>query len=272
MPKLYYTPTSCSASSFISAFTGSVQLECEQVNIQNHTTASGADFYSINPKGNVPCLVFEDGMILNENAAVLQWIGDHATGITQMRICPPNGTYDRYLLQNCLNYVCSEVHASFAPLFVQHPEPIKHYLIQKANTKLTYLEKTLIADKPFLVGDTPTIVDFYLFIVLTWCPNLGLDLSSFPKTKLYMTNIANLPFVKEARERMATNPTAILDSTFASTSTFGEKMSAMGQHIKEGMKPAAEKISESMGKVTDKLTGSQPANIADSENKKPINT
>jgi glutathione S-transferase len=76
MPKLYYTATSCGAASFIAALTAGVQLETEQVDLQTHKTASGVDFYTINPKGNVPALILDDGTILNENAAVLQYIAD----------------------------------------------------------------------------------------------------------------------------------------------------------------------------------------------------
>ena len=74
--KLYYTPTSCGAASFIAAFTANVKLDCEQVALNTHRTTSGADFYKINSKGNVPCVVLDDGTVLNENAAVLQYIAD----------------------------------------------------------------------------------------------------------------------------------------------------------------------------------------------------
>jgi glutathione S-transferase len=76
MTKLYYTPTSCGAASFIAAVAAGVHIPAEQVDIKTHTTASGADFYAINPKGNVPALVLDDGTVLNEGAAVLQWIAD----------------------------------------------------------------------------------------------------------------------------------------------------------------------------------------------------
>jgi len=270
MPKLYYTPHSCGASNFISAWVGKVNIECEQVNLENHTTASGLDFYTINPKGNVPCLVFEDGMILNENGAVLQWIGDHVPAMSGLSICPPNGTYDRYLLQNCLNYLSSEVHQSFGPLFSKQPSEIKHFLVERANSKLTYLEKHVIADREFLIGDTPTIADFYCYVLLSWHPILGLDLTQFPKTKLWWQKMDNLAFIKSAKERMATNPSTVLDSS-STTTTFGEKVSAMNTKIVETLKPTAEKVSETMGKVTDKLTGTETKPMTDAENRPPIN-
>ena len=78
MTKLYYTPTSCGAASFIAAHAAGVHIDCEQMDIGTHKTASGVDFYSINPKGNVPALVLDDGTVLNEGAAILQWIADQA--------------------------------------------------------------------------------------------------------------------------------------------------------------------------------------------------
>ena len=76
MTKLYYTSTSCGAASFIAAFTAGITIDAEQVDIRTHLTASGADFYAINPKGNVPTLVLDDGTVLNENTAILQFIAD----------------------------------------------------------------------------------------------------------------------------------------------------------------------------------------------------
>lgn len=81
MPKLYYSPQSCGAASFIAAWSGKVQLECEQVDYHKNRTASGVEFTSINPKGNVPSLVLDDGTLLNENIAVLKWIANHVSNV-----------------------------------------------------------------------------------------------------------------------------------------------------------------------------------------------
>jgi len=260
MPKLYYTPHSCGAANFISAWTGRVNIECEQVNLETHTTTSGVDFYTINPKGNVPCLVFEDGMILNENGAILQWIGDHVS-LTGVSICPPSGSKERYLLQNCLSYLNSEVHQSFGVLFRKQSPEITQFLINRANTKLAYLEKYMIADREFLIGTSPT-VDFYCYILLSWHPHLGLDLTPYPKTKLWFEKMDKWPTVVSAKERMALMPTTVMDSS-STTTTLGEKMSMMGS-----------KISEGVGKVTDKLTGktTDVKPMTNAENQPPINT
>jgi glutathione S-transferase len=95
MPKLYYTATSCGAASFIAAHTAGVPLQCETVTLNDHKTASGADYYAVNPKGNVPGLILDDGTCLNEGAAVLQWIADQARcGATAPAACPPAAALD----------------------------------------------------------------------------------------------------------------------------------------------------------------------------------
>jgi glutathione S-transferase len=206
MVKLYYTTTSCGAASFIAAMTAGVQIECEQVDLYTHKTSSGADFYTINPKGNVPALVLDDGTVLNEGAAVLQWIADQAPG----KVAPENGTTGRYLVQNTLNYIASEVHPSIGHLFYPNSDAIKDYIKSKAATKLTYLENTLIGDKKFVVGDSFTIADSYLYISLSWTAYVGIDLAPYPKVKAYFDGIGALENVKAAHARMAENPATVL--------------------------------------------------------------
>ncbi len=206
MTKLYYTTTSCGAASFIAALTAGVQLDVEQVDLSTHKTSSGADYYSINPKGNVPALVLQDGTVLNEGAAVLQWIADQAPG----RVAPQNGTTGRYLVQNALNYIASEVHPSIGHLFYPNSDAIKEYIKSKGVAKLTYLENTFIGNKNFVVGDSFTIADSYLYIVLSWTGYVGFDLTPFPKVKAYFERIGGLENVKAAHSRMAPNPANVL--------------------------------------------------------------
>ena len=207
MPKLYYTPTSCGAASFISAFTAGIKLDVEQVTLSTHLTASGVDFYTVNPKGNVPALVLDDGTVLNENSAVLQAIADLAPGT----IAPVNGTVARSVLQNVLSYLSSELHATIGPLF--NPtlsEDVKTFVRGNLNKKVTYLENTLVGDKTYVVGDSFTVADAYLYIILTWSPYVGLDLSGFPKVQAYFNRIAALENVKNAHARIATSPSTTI--------------------------------------------------------------
>jgi len=208
LPKLYYTKTSCGAASFIAAHTAKVNLPTEQVDLPTHKTTSGADFYQINPKGNVPTLAFEDGIILNEGSAVLQWIADQAPNT----VAPANGTIERSLVQNALNYIASEIHTSVGAFFnpAMGPE-LKEYAQKRLATKLQYLENTFIGNKSFVVGSSFTIADSYLFVVLSWAPYLNLDYSPYPKVQAYIQHIGDLPNVKAAQARMAENPTHVLN-------------------------------------------------------------
>ena len=202
MPKLYYTPTSCGAASFISAFTAGVQLDAEEVSLATHTTASGADFYTINPKGNVPALVLDDVTVLNENAATLQWIADQKPG----SVGGAAGTVARYELIAALSYISSEFHGTMGGLFYPASEEVYAYLREKLAKKLSYIENTFIGSKSFVVGDSFTVADAYLYICLTWTAYLNVDLTPYPHTKAYLERIGGLENVKAAHARMAEKP------------------------------------------------------------------
>jgi glutathione S-transferase len=207
MTKLYYTPTSCGAASFISAHIAGVQLETEQVDIRTHVTSSGTDFYGINRKGNVPALVLEDGTLLNENVAVQLWIADQKIGA----VAPAPGTPERYVLLNALSYVATEVHPAVGSFFMPNAAPdVTAFFRTRVATKLNYLSDHFIGDRRFVVGDSFTIVDSYLYIVLSWTQYVGIDLNEYPKVKAYYEGIANLPNVKAAHARIAENPATVL--------------------------------------------------------------
>jgi glutathione S-transferase len=208
MVKLYYTPTSCGAASFISAVTaGLTHIETEQVVLSTHKTESGADFNAINPKGNVPALVLDDGTVLNENSAVLQWIADQKP---EAHLAAPYGTAERYSLQVALSYISSEFHATMGQLF--NPTisaEIKEYALKRTHLKLQYIEGQLIGDKHFLVGGHFTVADAYLYIVLSWTGYLQIDLTAYPRTQAYYERVKSLPNVQEGHARIATNPAHI---------------------------------------------------------------
>ncbi|KAJ1442224.1 hypothetical protein B484DRAFT_318183, partial [Ochromonadaceae sp. CCMP2298] len=178
-----------------------VKIDCEQVDIGTHITNSGADYYSINPKGNVPCLVLDDGTVLNEGAAVLQYIADQAPGT----VAAENGTSERYLIQNALNYVASEVHASFGPLFGPLSEEAKAAQINLLGKDVRVAVKDGEMSVPglFLVGGKFSIADSYLYIVLSWPQYVGVDMGGYPLLQAYSAGIAALPKVVAAHALMA---------------------------------------------------------------------
>ncbi|KAI8620898.1 glutathione S-transferase [Chytriomyces sp. MP71] len=211
---LYYTSTSCGASNYIAAFRAGIlgtKLHAYQADIRNKKVLTGPntghDFFKINPKGNVPTIVLEDGKVLNENAATLQWIADHAVN----PVGPKAGSNDRYLLQSKLSWVSSELHSSVGGLFNPTIAPeVRTFLTEKSHTKLKYLNDVELADgRAFLVGDYFTVVDSYLYVVLTWSPYLKLDLSAYPNITKYFEGIKALPFVQEAHEAMTKESPAV---------------------------------------------------------------
>jgi len=204
---LYYTPTSCGGASFIAAhkagLIASGAVVAHKVDIGKHViTATGADFYKVNPKGNVPTLVLADGTVLNEGAATLQWIADQAA---DSHLAPANGTTGRYVLINSLNYLASEMHATYGPLFGPGTDEFKAAQKAKLATKYKHVAE-LLGDKPFLHGEHFTVADSYLFVMIGWAGYVGFDLSPFPTITAFQARVAELPFVKEAQAVMAAAP------------------------------------------------------------------
>jgi len=175
------------------------------VELGTHRTASGVDFYTISPKGNVPTIVLADGTVLDENAATLQYIVDNSP---LHNVGPAPATHERYRLQALLSFISSEIHSRVGPLFnPATSEEVKTFLKGIVNRKLQYLQDNLLAGgKRFLLGDGFTVADAYLYIVLSWAPHLGLDLSPFPGVKAYWDGIAALDGVKAAHARIAEKP------------------------------------------------------------------
>eukprot|EP00899_Mesostigma_viride_P016057 jgi/Mesvir1/24452/Mv21820-RA.1 len=206
--QLYFTPTSCGAASYISALKAGIlgkSVEANLVDIRAHKVLSGPkkgeDYYAVNVKGNVPGLVLEDGTLLNEGSAVLQWLADQNA---EAHLAPANGTTARYVLQSKLNYIASEVHSSCGPLF--NPAltgEMRDAAAAKLKSKLDFLSKHEITPgKNYLVGNGFTVADAYLYIVLSWMPYLKVDLSAYPNLQAYFNNIASLDFVKAAHAEM----------------------------------------------------------------------
>ncbi|KAI8617070.1 glutathione S-transferase [Chytriomyces sp. MP71] len=201
---LYYTTTSCGAANFISAHKAGIigtKLQTQIADIHKKQVATGpskgSNFLDINPKGNVPTILLDTGVLLNENVATLQWIADNAIN----PVAPKQGTLERYKL----GWVASELHATAGGLFNPSiSQEIRAYLLAKYALKLQYLnDKELGSGRAFLVGDEFTVVDAYAYIVLSWSAYLKVDLSPYQNVVSYFERIGNLDFVKEAHALMA---------------------------------------------------------------------
>ena len=212
MVKLYYTPSSCGASSFICAFITGLNFECEIVDLGTHKTESGIDFYTINPKGNVPTLILDDGTILNENISCLEYILDLSLK-NEIKLGPESGTLERYILNQYLSFIATELHPTIGLLFnpdAKNNNYIRQFIIKIFHKKMKYLQEYIIKDKDFFQGDSFSVIDAYLHIVLSWTGYVGVDLSKYPLALVYYEKIRNLPYVKKARNRISEIPDTIL--------------------------------------------------------------
>lgn len=205
--KLYYTPTSCGAASFITATLADLTFDSEQVGLMTKKTASGADFLTVNPKGNVPTLVLADGTMLNENIATLCFLADQnpAAGLA-----PAEGSVARYVFLNKLGFVNSELHTGVGKLFSPHlSEEQKAGAVKFAMAKIaTFTEKTLGKGNAFVMGDKPTAADIYAYIVLSWCTFLGVPIAENADAVAFVERVRAYPGVKEAHDKMNAAPSA----------------------------------------------------------------
>jgi glutathione S-transferase len=192
--KLYISPGSCSMASNIALHEAGIPFEVAKVD-KRTKRVEGVDFIEINPKGYVPALRLDDGQLLTENVAVLQYIADLNP---DSKLAPPAGTMERYRLQEWLSFINSEVHKPFTPLFSQEAtEEMKTYARNNITKRLTYLQGAL-GDKPYLMGEQFTVADAYLFTVLGWGAHVGIDIGQWPNLKSYVERIRARPRVVEA--------------------------------------------------------------------------
>jgi glutathione S-transferase len=190
--KLYFSSGACSMASNIALREAGIQFEMSKVD-KRTKRADGVDFVTINPKGYVPALRLDDGQVLTENVAVLQYIADLNPAA---KLAPPAGTMERYRLQEWLSFINSEVHKAFTPLFSSEAtDDTKTYARNYLAKRLTYLDSAL-GDNKYLMGDQFTVADAYLFTVLGWGAHVAVDIG--PKLKSYVERIRARPQVIEA--------------------------------------------------------------------------
>ncbi|HJZ86760.1 MAG TPA: glutathione transferase GstA [Polyangia bacterium] len=195
--KLYFTPGACSLSPHIALREANLPFELEKVDLGAKRTKSGADYKAISPKGYVPALQLDDGQVLTEGPAIVQYIADRKP---ESKLAPQAGTLERYRLQEWLNFISTEVHKTFSPLFnPKLPEETRQMFKQRLAQRFDFLEQNLDG-KSFLLGDTFTVADGYVFVVMRWAPPQGFDLGRWPNLKAYVERIAARPAVRAALE------------------------------------------------------------------------
>jgi len=192
--KLYYSPGACSLSPHIVVTEAGLPVELEKVDLAKHKTESGKDFMTINPKGYVPTLQLDDGTILTEGPAIVQYLADQKPG---SGLAPANGTVDRYKLQEWLNFIGTELHKNFGPLFnPATPDAVKENSKANITKRLAYLNDAL-AGKQYLMGSTFTVADAYAFTIVNWTNFVKIDLKPYPNLVAYMQRVGARPKVQE---------------------------------------------------------------------------
>ncbi len=196
--KLYYKQGACSLSPHIVLRELGLPFEAVKVDTKAGKTEKGADFRKINPKGYVPVLELDSGEHLTEGAVIVQYLADQAPS---KKLAPAQGTLERYRLQEWLNYIATEVHKSYSPIFRAPDDAAKAFWRDALGGKLDHLQRHL-SERQFVYGDSFSIADAYLFTVLRWSgsPRVGLDLARWPALAAYLERIGARPAVQAALE------------------------------------------------------------------------
>jgi glutathione S-transferase len=190
--KLYYSAGACSLSPHIALYEAGLSFEAISAPTKTHKLPDGTDYYTINPLGYVPLLELDDGRRLREGPAIVQYIADQAP---DKKLAPPNGTFERYKLQEWLTFIGTEIHKNFSPLFnPTTPVETKAAALERLKSRLSWVEGEL-AGKQYLMGDQFTVADGYLFTVTNWAKHAGLDLSGFANLLAFRERVGARPAV-----------------------------------------------------------------------------
>ena len=193
--KLYYSPGACSLSPHIVLHEAGIPFQAVMASTKTHKLADGTDYYTINAKGYVPLLELDNGERLSEGPAIVQYIADQAP---DKGLAPANGTMARYRLQEWLNFITSELHKGFSPLFSPAiPEESKAISRAKLVERLTWVDSQL-EGKDYLMGSQFTVADGYLFTVAGWAKYVAVDISGLKNLGAYLGRVAARPAVQEA--------------------------------------------------------------------------
>ncbi|MCA1854488.1 glutathione transferase GstA [Massilia oculi] len=193
--KLYYSPGACSLAPHIVLREAGLAFTLDKVDIATRRTAGGADFLAVSPNGYVPALEIEAGLVLTEGPAIMQLLADKAPGA---HLAPANGTLERYQLQSWLNFITSEIHKGFSPLFKPvMPQEAKTLFVEQLGQRFDVVERRL-AQGDYLMGERFTIADAYLFVTTNWAGYLGISLERWPAINAFRDRVAARPAVQAA--------------------------------------------------------------------------
>lgn len=194
--RLYYAPGACSLSPHIVAREASLPLQLVKVDTKTHRIEGGRDFHEVNPRGYVPVLEMDDGALLREGSAIVQFLADRAP---QARLIPVAGTMDRVRAQEWLNFIATEYHKQFIWLLRGGPEEILRAQREKVGKVLVELDKHLSV-REHMMGDYFTVVDAYAFTITNWCnlEKVRFDLQPYANVRAFQARVAERPAVQDA--------------------------------------------------------------------------
>lgn len=193
--KLYYSPGACSLAPHIVLREAGYAFDLEKVDFKTKTTAGGENYMAVNVKGAVPALRIDSGEVLTEGPAITQYLADQKP---ESGLAPKNGTFERARLQEALNYLTSELHKAFGPLFRGGSDEAKAAAKETIGAKLTYLESQFADGRDYLLGKDFSVADAYLFVLQNWTGFTGIDLKAWPKLAAFQARVAARPKVQEA--------------------------------------------------------------------------
>jgi glutathione S-transferase len=193
--KLYFSPGACSLSPHIILQETGLPFTIEKVDLRSKQTASGADYLGINPKGYVPALETDQGVLLTEGPAIIQYLADQ---VPEKQLAPAIGSMERYQLMSWLNFIGTEIHKNYSPLFnPAGSDESKDNARQNLAKRYAYVER-MLEGREYLVGTRFSVADGYLFVVTNWAGMLKLDMSAFPNIAAFQKRIVARPAVQQA--------------------------------------------------------------------------
>jgi glutathione S-transferase len=194
--KLFFSPGACSQAPHIILRETGTPFTLVKVDLGQHRTQEGGNYYELNPKGQVPLLALDDGTTLSEGPVIAQYVAEQAG---RQDLLPPVGNLARYKVLEWQNYITSELHKSFSPLFDPRIDAAtKALFVQQLGKKYKWVDSRL-EGRAYLTGDTFTVADAYLFVITGWAPGLGVDLSALAQVQAFLARVGQRDSVKAAQ-------------------------------------------------------------------------
>ncbi|MGV2181502.1 glutathione transferase GstA [Rhizobium rhizogenes] len=192
--KLFHTPGTCSTATRIVLAEAGIAVELVEVDIRNKKVENGDDFLALNPKGQVPALLLENGELLTEGAVIMQYVADQAPAT---QLLPAAGDLARYRVLEWVNYIATELHKTFSPLYKPNTPPeYRDLLVTSMLPRVFTVLNDRLSLSSYLAGETFTIADAYAYVILGWAKPHAIDLFPWPNLQAYLERIATRPAIR----------------------------------------------------------------------------